>query len=163
MSGFTSVDSTLTIGTIGQLAYGADSDMLARSYVADSTNGTIKPGYGVVYSAPGGVPSAALAVAGTFLGVAFDDGSLPIESTGFPATNVPNVPVLRRGVVWVATSEAVDPTDAVYLQIVDNGGLKVLGSFRTDNDGGNAQLVTNAQFYGVYSSGKAALQVNLPA
>ena len=159
MSGFTSVDSTLTIGTIGQLAYGADSDMLARSYVADNTNGTIKPGYGVVYSATG----AALAVAGTFLGVAFDDGSLPIESTGFPATNVPNVPVLRRGVVWVATSEAVDPTSAVYVQIVDNGGLKVLGSFRTDNDGGKAQQVTNAQFYGVYSSGKAALQLNMPA
>ena len=159
MSGFTSVSSTLTVGTIGQLAYGADSDMLARSYVADNTNGTIKPGYGVVYSATG----AALAVAGTFLGASFDDGSLPIESTGFPATGAPNVPVLKRGVLWVATSEAVDPTDAVYVQITDNGGLKVLGSFRTDDDGGKAQLVTGASWYGVYSSGKAALQLNLPA
>ena len=160
MSGFTSVSSTLTAGTIGQLAYGADADLLARSYVADNTNGTIKPGYGVVYTATGAaLPSGA---GDTFLGASFEDGSLPIESTGFPATGAPNVPVLKRGVVWVATSEAVDPTKAVYCQHTAGVG-KPVGSFRTDNDGGNAFLVNGAKFYDVYGSGKAALQINLPA
>lgn len=161
--GFTSVSATLTAGTIGQLGYGQSADLLARSYILkDATD--VKPGYGVSYDA--GNDSAKLYTTGTlFLGVAFDDGSLPIENTAYSATGWPNMPVLRRGMVWVPISQDVDPSSPVFCQSTAGAGAKTKGSFRADNDGGNADAVSGARFCGVFTAlgGKALLEVNLPA
>lgn len=157
--GFTSVSATLTAGTIGQLGYGQSADLLARSYILkDATD--VKPGYGVGYDA--GNDSAKL-YGGNFLGVAFDDGSLAIESTAFSASGWPNMPVLRRGMVWVPISQDVDPSSSVYCQNTAGTGAK--GTFRANDDGGKADLVAGAKFCGVFTAvgGKALLEVNLPA
>lgn len=159
--GFTSVTSLLSAGTIGQLGYGHDADLLARSYVLqDATD--VKPGYGVGYDATN---DSAKLYDGNFLGVAFDDGSLPIENTAYSASGWPNMPVLRRGMVWVPISQDVDPTSTVYVQKTAGAGAKTKGSFRADNDGGNADSVSGAKFCGVFTAvgGKALLEINLPA
>lgn len=164
MASFTSVQSTLTVGLIGQLGYGNDADLLVRSYqLVDLTN--VKPGYGVVYDSTGDNTAKLPNGAGTFVGVVFNDGTLPIESLAFSASGVPNLPTLRRGQVWVPISEDVDPSMTVYLQHTTNGVVKVAGTFRGSADGGNTQSVANAQFAGKYTlaSGKALLQINLPA
>lgn len=163
--GFTSVTSLLSAGTIGQLGYGHDADLLARSYVLQDAS-DVKPGYGVSYDVTN--DSAKLyttSATPTFLGVAFDDGSLPIENTAYSASGWPNMPVLRRGMVWVPISSDVDPTSTVYCQSTAGAGAKTKGSFRADNDGGNADSVSGAKFCGVFTAvgGKALLEINLPA
>lgn len=162
MSGFTSVDATLTTGKIGQLAYGSDADLLVRSYVLEDATAVV-PGRGVVYDAANDSIKTPSAGGQKFMGVAFDDGSLAIEDASYAVGGNVNVPVLRRGQVFVQTSEAVVPTDAVYLQHTDGGGIKLVGTFRTDNDGGNAALVDGVEWAGVFASNKAILQVNQPA
>lgn len=159
--GFTSVSATLTAGTIGQLGYGHDADLLARSYVLVSAT-DVKPGYGVGYDA---VNDSAQLYDGDFLGVAFDDGSLPIENAAYSASGWPNMPVLRRGMVWVPISQDVTPASTVYVQKTAGLGAKTKGSFRADNDGGSADEVKGAKFCGVFTaaSGKALLEINLPA
>lgn len=162
MSAFSSVTSRLAAGTVGQLAYGADGDKYVRSYVlVDATD--VPPGYGVSYDATNDSVKL-FAALGTLMGVAFDDGSLPIETAVYDNAGWPNVPVLRKGQVWVALSQDVVPTDDVYCQAVAGVG-KPQGSFRKDNDGGNAVKVVGAQFAtaGTAASGKVVLEVNLPA
>lgn len=162
MASFTSVRSTLAAGTIGQLAYGSDADHYVRSYVlVDATD--VPPGYGVSYDATNDSVKL-FAAGGTLMGVAFDDGSLPIESGSYDNAGWPNLPALRKGQVWVYLSQDVVPTDPVYCQAVAGVG-KPQGSFRKDNDGGNAVLVTGAQFAtaGFSANGKVVLAVNLPA
>lgn len=162
MASFSSVTATLTVGQIGQLGYGEQADLLVRSYVL--VNATdVPPGRGVVYDAAN--QSAMLPNAGSqlFLGVAFNDGSLPIEQAAYDNAATCNMPVLRRGQVWVETSTGCAPTDPVFFQHTAGVG-KPAGSFRIDNDGGAAtQITAGAQWAGVYSSGKALLQINLPA
>lgn len=161
MAGFSSVTSALTQYVIGQLAYGADANMLAREYTLEDAV-DVPPGRGVVYdSVNNSCKLPAGAVTG-FLGLSFDDGSLAIEDAAFSATGNPRVPVLQRGDLPVMTSEAVDPTDAVFLQHTDGGAGKPVGSFRTDNDGGNAAQVSNCTWTDVFASGKAVLRINLP-
>jgi hypothetical protein len=161
MAAFTSVTSRLTAGTIGQLAYGNDANKYVRSYVlVDTTD--VAPGYGVGYDATN---DSAKLYDGNFLGVAFDDGSLAIEQTAYNDAANPNMPVLRKGVMWVYCTQDVTPADPVYVQKTAGVG-KPKGSFRKDNDGGNADLIANVQWAGsftVLGTNKAALEVNLPA
>ena len=161
MAAFTSVSSRLTAGTIGQLAYGNDANKYVRSYVlVDTTD--VTPGYGVGYDATN---DSAKLYDGNFLGVAFDDGSLAIEQTAYNDAANPNMPVLRKGVMWVYCTQDVTPADPVYVQKTAGVG-KPKGSFRKDNDGGNADLIANVQWAGsftVLGTNKAALEVNLPA
>jgi hypothetical protein len=163
MAAFTSVSSTLTVGLIGQLGYGNDADLLVRSYtLIDATD--VAPGRGVVVDTAGPNSAKLPAGSGTFAGVVFNDGNLPIESAEYSATGVPFLPTLRRGQVWVPITQNVDQTSPVYLQHTLNAGREP-GTFRADADGGNAQLLANAQFASSYTaaSGKALLTVNLPA
>jgi hypothetical protein len=155
----TSVAATLTVGQIGQLAYEGDANLLARGYTLENAT-AIPPGRGVNYDAVN--DSVLLPSAGgqLFQGVCFDDGKLPIDQTSYETGET--VPVVKKGEVWVLTSEAVDPSDAVFLQHTAGAG-KPAGSFRTDADGGNADAVSGCQWTGVFSSGKASLYVNLPA
>ena len=164
MSAFSSVTSTLTVGQIGQLGYGNSADLLVRSYILINAT-DVAPGYGVVVDTAGANSAKLPNGAGTFAGVVFNDGNLPIESASYSATGVPNMPTLRRGQVWVPITQDVDQTSAVYLQHTANGLVKVPGTFRADADGGNAQLLAGAQFASAYTaaSGKALLTVNLPA
>ncbi len=155
----TSVAATLTVGQIGQLAYEGDANLLARGYPLENAT-SIPPGRGVNYDA---VNDSVLLPSGAgqlFMGVCFDDGKLPIDQTSYETGET--VPVVKKGEVWVLTTEAVDPSDAVFLQHTLNAG-RVPGSFRTDADGGNADAVAGCQWTGAFSSGKAALYVNLPA
>ncbi len=164
MSAFSSVTSLLTVGQIGQLAYGNEADLLVRSYtLIDATD--VPPGYGVVVDTAGANSAKLPNGAGTFAGVVFNDGNLPIESAAYSASGVPFLPTLRRGQVWVPITENVDQTSPVYFQHTTNGLVKLAGTFRASADGGNAQLLTNAQFASSYTaaSGKALLTINLPA
>jgi len=161
MAAFTSVTSRLTAGTIGQLAYGNDANKYVRSYVLVDT-ADVAPGYGVGYDATN---DSAKLYDGNFLGVAFDDGSLAIEQSSYNDAVNPNMPVLRKGVMWVYCTQDVTPADPVYVQKTAGVG-KPKGSFRKDNDGGNADLIANVQWAGsftVLGTNKAALEVNLPA
>lgn len=162
---FSSTSTVLQIGIVGQLAYSADNNMVVESMALIDTV-DIPPGRGVTFDAANSsaTVNACHLPAGAgekFLGLAYDDGNLPIEEAGYDAATYNRVPVLMRGVGWALTSEAVDPTDAVYFQHTTNG-LKLVGSFRTDNDGGNAELLTGCRYAGTYSSGKAAIYFNQP-
>lgn len=161
MAAFTSVTARLTAGTIGQLAYGADANKYARSYtLVDATD--VAPGFGVGYDAAN---DSAKLYDGNFLGVAFDDGSLAIEQLVFDNAGNCNMPVLRKGIVWVYCTQDVTPGNPVYVQKTAGAG-KPKGSFRKDDDGGNADLVANVQWAGAFTvagTNKAALEVNLPA
>lgn len=163
---FSSTSTVLQTGIVGHLAYSVDNNLVAESFALISAT-DIPPGRGVVYD---GVNSTALVNAcalpagavTNFVGVAYDDGNLPVEETAYDAATYNRVPVLTRGAVWVLTSEAVDPTDGVYMQHTDGGAGKPVGSFRTDNDGGNAGQLSGVRWAGVYSSGKAALIISQP-
>lgn len=140
MSGFTAVTAALAVGTLGQLAYGADNNLLSRSYVLQNA-ATVKPGYAVVYDAVNDSAMLPSGASQAFLGIAFDDGTLPIEVTSYEAAVYPNMPVLKRGSVWVKISQDVDPSKDVCFQHTDNGGAKNPGVLRADVDGGNATLL----------------------
>lgn len=162
---FSSTSTVLQTGIVGQLAYSVDNNLVVESFALIDTV-DVPPGRGVTFDAANSsatVNACHLPAAGgeKFLGVAYDDGNLPVEEAGYDAATYNRVPVLYRGAAWVLTSEAVDPTDAVYFQHTTNG-LKLVGSFRTDNDGGNAELIAGARYAGTYTSGKAALILNQP-
>ena len=152
------------VGIVGQLGYQYDNDKVAFSCV--NLSGTaIPPGRGVLIDTANsavGVNAVKLPAGNVtnFKGICYDDATLPIEEAGFPNDSV--LPVLTRGRVWVLTSEAVAEEDPVYLQHTANGGSKPVGSFRTDNDGGDAGAVSNCKWAGSYSSGKALLIINQP-
>lgn len=159
MAGFTTVTASLTAGTIGQLA---EALRRARSYVLQDAT-ALPPGRAVVYDAANDSVMLPSAGGQQFMGIAFDDGTLAVETVAFTAANDPNVPALEDGVCWVLTSEAVTPASSVFFQH-DGSGSGPAGSFRTDQDGGKAtQIAYGCRFAGSYSSGKAALIVNLPA
>ena len=168
MAGFTSVTTNLQVGAIGQLAYGADSNFLTRSYVLqDST--PVPVGRGVVYDASNESAKLPSATGQRFLGVAYDDKTLPIESPAYDlpsAGGQPNMPVLKRGLVWVPITEDVDPTADVYLQHTSHSG-HLPGTFRASSDSSNADQIpgTVAQWAGVYlaTDGRALLSINLTA
>jgi hypothetical protein len=159
MAGFTTVTASLVAGTVGQLA---ETLGRARSYVLlDAV--ALPPGRAVVYDAANDSVKLPSGAAQKFMGVCFDGGNLPLDTVAFTAAGVNDLDILEDGVCWVLTSEAVDPSDAVYFQH-DGTGSGAAGTFRTDNDGGKATLIAyGCQWAGVYSSGKAALRVNLPA
>ena len=162
---FSSTSSVLQTGIVGQLAYSVDNNLVVESFALISAT-DIPPGRGVVYDAGNSsatVNACALPAGAVtnYLGVAYDDGNLPVEEAGYDAATYNRVPVITRGAVWVLTSEAVDPTDSVFLQHTDGGPGKPVGSFRTDNDGGNAGQI-GGRWAGVYTSGEAALILNQP-
>lgn len=168
MSVFSSVLSTQPIGQIGQLAYGEDANKLVRSYVLISAT-PVPVGRGVVYDSSNDTAMLPSGASQLFLGVAFDDKSLAIESPSYVRAadgGWPNMPVLKRGLVWVPISQDVDPSLPVYLQHTSGGGALLPGVFRADADTANASLVaaTVAQWEGPYTavSGRALLSINLP-
>jgi hypothetical protein len=161
MSGFTTVTADLTVGQIGQLAAPIEPYGEVQSYAIAAA--AIAPGYGVVLS--GDTVAYPTDGSGTFAGVAYIDGSLPIESAGYGTTSgVINAPVARHGVrVWVATSSAVTTTDPVYLQFTTGTGA--VGTFRNDADtsgSARAVLVHGCQWDHSATSGRAVLRLNLP-
>lgn len=96
-------------------------------------------------------------------GVAVRDPSLeydPDAENQFEALS--DVPVLRRGQVYVYCEEAVTPDDAVFVRHTANGPLTILGAFRNDNDGGNALALTTAAFItSAGIGGYAVLDLNI--
>lgn len=97
------------------------------------------------------------------VGVAVRDPSIeydPDAENQFEALS--DVPVLRRGQIYVYCEEAVTPDDDVYVRHTANGGLTVLGAFRNDNDGGNALALSTAKFLtSAGIGGYAVLDLNI--
>lgn len=56
------------------------------------------------------------------------------------------VPVLDKGKIWVTTEDTCVERGAVYVRIAASGANTQIGAFRSDADGGNAVLVTNARW-----------------
>ena len=161
---FSNVLSNLTIGQVGQLATPIKPFNSSRSYTLTAAQADIKPGYGVVLD--GDTVSLPSTGGGIFAGVAFQDGSLAIESAAFSgqAGGNPDLPVAFHGVaVFVATSEATTPEDPVYLQFTTGAGA--VGTFRTDADtsgSARAVLVTGCRWDVSMDSGIGCLVLNLP-
>lgn len=159
MAGYTSVTSELTIGRLGTL--GGTQNAVQRGYVlADAT--AVPVGRAVVYDATD--ESAKLPSAGgqKFLGVAIIDPTvLEIGVSSYVTGDRMLVTKQCPLGVWVQTTEAVAPDDAVFVQHTLNGG-RAPGTLRTDADGGNADAITGCQWAGVYSSGLALLILNQP-
>ena len=156
---FDTVTTDLTIGQIGQLGAPIEPFGSAQSYpiAADS----IPPGYGVVVA--GDTVELPSDGADTFAGAAFIDGSLPIEAAGYGTdSGVINAPVAKVARVWVATTQAVNASDGVFLQF-DGSGAGPAGTFRADADGGKAFACPGCAWDHSASSGKALLRINLPA
>lgn len=155
-----SMDQDVAVG--GQIAYAAGQEMTILTYnnpvdvitfglavakVSGDANGVEQPDSG----------SAVIA------GVACRDQAQEYDSgneNSFPALS--NVPVMRRGQVYVYCEEAVTPDDDVYVRHTANGGLTILGAFRTDSDSSNALALTTARFLTSASSGGyAVLDLNI--
>lgn len=162
--GYTSVQESLLPGVAGQAAGPFEPANSIRSYVIASGGDTIAPGYGVVLTGD----SVALPSGGSdkFAGVAFADGSLPIEDAGYgPADENlrPEIPVAGHAIrVWVVTTQATTPESPVYLQHTSHSG-NLPGTFRADSDSSNALLVTGCRWDLSLDAGLGCLLLNLPA
>jgi hypothetical protein len=159
MAGYTSVTSELTIGRLGTL--GGTQNAVQRGYVlADAT--AVPVGRGVVYDATDESAQLPSTAGQKFLGVAIIDPTvLEIGVSSYVTGDRMLTTKQCPSGVWVETTEAVDPADAVYLQHTTNSG-RAPGTFRTDSDSSNADVVTGCQWAGVYSSGLALLILNQP-
>lgn len=169
MTAFTSVPSTLGALQVGMIA-GAQAPFVQQGcLLADST--AIPVGRGVFYDLANStaeinaveLPSGA----GTFFGIATINPSvLQIDGPNAGQYVQGDIVQVTRSCamgVMVPTTEAVDPTKAVYVQHTLNSG-RAPGTFRTDSDSSNAQLVdpATAQWAGTFDSGAALLLINLP-
>ncbi len=161
----TTVAATLTVGAAGQLAEHNLANLVTDELVL--AHATAVPfGCGVAHDATGGDGTCKLLAASTekFEGVAYDNGSVAVDDT-VPGSysQYDTVPVLKKGKVYVVTEESVDPTKAVFCRYTANGGGKTIGQFRTDEDGGKAFVIANAQWrQTVTGAGTALLEINLP-
>lgn len=63
--------------------------------------------------------------------------------------------ILKDGVVWVLTEQAVTPADPVFVRIIDGGAGLAVGQVRKDADTANAVACDYARFESV--AGAAAL------
>lgn len=169
MAAFTTVPSTLGSLLVGMIG-GVQSPFVQQGcLLADST--AIPVGRGVLYDSANttaDINAVKLpAGAGTFFGVAtINPAVLQIDGANadqYVQGQVVQVTTSCALGVMVETTEAVEPSDAVYLQHTLNSGNEP-GTFRTDSDSSNAQLVdpATARWAGSYSSGKALLLLNLP-
>lgn len=167
MPGFTQTLTTLPTGAIGTV--GGVQNLVEQGYLlADST--AVPVGRGVVYDSSNSDANQICAklpstTGQKFLGVARINPILQeIDATlayaeGEIITTVTNAPLG----VWVETTEAVNPSNAVYLQHTLNSG-RAPGTFRTDSDTSNADLLDPAvvRWGGVFTSGKALLLIGQP-
>lgn len=115
----------------------------------------------------------------TFEGVASGNASYLSTSTGIPGTNLysdgrPGYPnrkscnVLRRGQIWVYTTEAVGLTDAVRFWKVDNSGSvagSFIGRFAKTSVTSKSVLITNGARWLTKTSaaGLALLEIEMAA
>lgn len=161
MAGYSSVTAELTVGLLGTL--GGTQDSVQRGYVlADAA--AVGVGLGVVYDSSDASVQLPSTGSQKFMGVAIIDPTVleigvSAYVTGDRILTTKKCPLG----VWVATTEAVDAGDAVYLQHTANGG-RAPGTFRTDSDSSNADVISAdvAQWAGSYGSGLALLNLNLP-
>jgi hypothetical protein len=73
------------------------------------------------------------------------------------------MPLIKKGRVWVWSEQAVTETDAVYVRYTANGALQV-GDFRKDADTAKALLLANCKWAGtITAAGMVQLDLNLPA
>ncbi|RLB93612.1 MAG: hypothetical protein DRH26_03490 [Deltaproteobacteria bacterium] len=69
--------------------------------------------------------------------------------------------IIDFGLIWVYTEQSVVPGNAVYFRhTADTAPLDILGRFRKDTSGGDAELITGASFESTTAAGGIAL-VNL--
>lgn len=121
---------------------------ISVAFAADSMSGA-----GATFTVGYAALDASVTIA-DFLGVAVLDSATvessplsaaPTTETAIYADNA-TVPVLDSGKIWVKTEDACTERGAVYVRIAPSGANTQIGAFRSDADGGNAVLVTNARW-----------------
>lgn len=83
--------------------------------------------------------------AGTFLGIAAADTSLPNDD-GLGYESQKSVQILRKGEIWVVTEDACVQGGQVFCRFQDPTADYGLGSFRSDADTADAVAVPGAMF-----------------
>ncbi len=137
-------------------------DAIITCYVDQALG--IKPGRCVIRSSEGDfsaeLPAAAGSLGINVLGVSvFEHKTLVTPSSSDNEVFEDNsaMPVARRRRMWVEFEDAFDPTDAVFVRTVVNGGLDQIGAFRTDADTANAVAWTGAKILTSGSAGELGL------
>lgn len=92
----------------------------------------------------------------------------PENTLGVADANVPAYPanysysVMRKGVVWVWSEQAVSPTDQVFVRAIASGDEKP-GNFRKDADTTNAAQLKGARFASTTTAaGLVKVEIDLP-
>lgn len=86
----------------------------------------------------------------------------PSSSNNEVFENDTEMPVLRKGRIWVVSEDACTPKDAVYVRCASGSGGSVLGKFRTDDDSNTAMPIPGAKWLSTAAAaGFALLEVNL--
>lgn len=92
----------------------------------------------------------------------------PANTLGVADVNVPAYPanyafsVMRKGVVWVQSEQAVSPADPVFVRALVSGDEKP-GNFRKDADGTNAAQLKGARFASTTTgAGLVKVEIDLP-
>jgi len=157
----TSVPAAIGKQIPGQLAYRSDDFLRTYSGVLYDAN-AVAPGLGLIQDATNN--SVKLPTAGTggaFVGVAIDDGTLPIETAAYVTGKV--IPYVdgTRGVV-VKTAKLMAIGDDVFLTDTA-AGTGAIGTFTNDVDGGKATKITaGVKWCEIISATAAVLTINKP-
>lgn len=153
--GYTSLLSDPRAGMLGDL-----SDNTIASAYADVA---VPFGVGVVYTAEGKValPSGSSdVVAGVVVSTMTRESIRDSLAPHYVAGD--EMPVLRKGRVWIYTETALAVTATVYLRYTANGDLTP-GDFRNDADTDKAVAVTSAKVVvPTTAAGYAMIELNLP-
>lgn len=105
--------------------------------------------------------TAAEITGGTFEGVARGDTSRGGNNGKYPDKAA--IPCQRRGPIWVKTEDACSEGGDVYCRFTDPTADFGLGSFRSDDDGGDCAQVPTAKFRrNSTAGGLNLLELNLP-
>jgi hypothetical protein len=75
-----------------------------------------------------------------------------------------DLPICRRGTIWVTAENAVNDGDDVYVRFISGGASEVYGALRSDSDAGDAVRLEGARFASTTTTtGQIArVELNLP-
>lgn len=164
---FTSVLQTAVAAIEGMLADNAGISVISRA----AANAAIPQGRAVVFvagdtDAQVRIPATTGQVSGpNLMGVSFFEDTAPAN----PYAVGDQVPVLRKGKVWVLVEEAVTPASSVFVRhAAGTGGTaaKPLGGFRASADSNTSATLVSIDVARYLTSasadGLALLAINLP-
>lgn len=123
---------------------------------AESTN----PGQCIQY--PGSPTFTSDPVLGSqFIGIPIYDASRPPYTSSDQYSDQDYVPVMRQGVIWIATPDTVLQFGDVYVWGNPGGGDPPAGTFASSAHGGKAYLFPKGRWMTASNSGLAILEISL--